>query len=625
MCYTGGVKNNFFDVVVIGAGHAGCEAAWAAAKLGRRVALVTINLDSVAFLACNPIIGGTGKGHLVCEIDALGGIMGIIADKTAIQIRMLNVGKGAAVFSLRAQADKVGYHNEMKRTLENIENITLIQAEVEKILTDNEQKKVIGVKLTTDEIINCASIVVATGVYLNSRILIGDWARESGPSGFAASTHLTKSLRDLGLEIRRFKTGTPPRVNGRTIDFSKTTAQHGDDGIQSFSFITLKPIKNVADCHLTYTNPTTHKIIRDNIHLSPMYSGKIEGIGARYCPSIEDKIVRFGDRERHQIFLEPESLSTNEIYLQGMSSSLPVDVQRQFVQSIDGLEHAHIMRNAYAIEYNCINSLQLRPTLEYKNINGLFLAGQVNGTSGYEEAAAQGLVAGVNAAISDTGKVFTLSRTNSYIGVLIDDLVTVGTNEPYRMFTSRAEHRLSLRQDNADLRLTPLGRDIGLVDDYRWKIYTKRLRQINKVRAQLGDTIHYSKLKPVFEKYGESAPAGSMTVEQCIKRARITLGILQKELGFFGKVPLSILDHVTIEIKYAGYLARENIAIADAKRREATALPINFDYKTIKGLRFEAQIKLNQIQPTNIAQASRISGVTPADINVLLVYLRKQT
>ncbi|KAI4453158.1 glucose inhibited division protein a [Holotrichia oblita] len=579
-----------FDVVIIGAGHAGCEEDGQPPVLGCKVLLATMNLDSIAYLACNPSIGGTAKGHLVCEIDALGSIMGIIADKTALQIRMLNVGKGAAVFSLRAQADKIKYHNTMKQTLENIENITIKQAEVAEILTGGYY--VTGVKFTS-----------------MNRILIGNFTADSGPSGFANSSHLTKSLINLGLEIRRFKTGTPPRVNSRTIDFSKTDEQLGDDNIQTFSFITRNPIKNIVKCHLTYTNPETHKIIRDNIHLSAMYSGKIEGVGARYCPSIEDKIVRFAGRDRHQVFLEPESLNTNETYLQGISTSLPAGVQEQFVHSIAGLENAQIMRDAYAIEYNCINSLQLFPTLEYKSIKGI-------------NAARRGVCAPSNT-ISDENRhenisihsknaeyqPFVLSRTESYVGVLIDDLVTVGTNEPYRMFTSRAEHRLYLRQDNADLRLTPVGREIGLVDDYRWRIFNKKLKQIEKVRERSQDKVIWNNEK--------------MTIEQVLKRSNLNLKTLNEELKIFNKIPTAVADLITNEVKYAGYLTRENAKIAEAKRHEATLLPHDFNYSQITSLRKEAQIKLNQIKPQNIAQATRISGVTPADINVILVYFKK--
>ena len=567
---------NDYDVVVIGAGHAGCEAAWAAARLGCRVLLTTISTDAVAYLACNPSIGGTAKGHIVCEIDALGGLMGVVADKTAIQIRMLNVGKGAAVQSLRAQVDKHAYHRTMLETLQNTPNITIKQCEVAEILTQNAgTPRVTGVKFAGGEAVSCGAVVVATGVYLDSCILVGNTSEPSGPRGFAPATHLTKSLIELGFAIRRFKTGTPPRVNSASIDFSKTSVQHGDENIRSFSFMTKKPIKNIAPCHLTYTSQATHEIIRANLHRSAMYSGLIKGVGARYCPSIEDKLVRFPQATRHQIFLEPESLETSETYLQGMSTSLPRDVQHAFVRTVPGLENAEILRDAYAIEYNCINSLQLSPTLEYKGCAGLFCAGQINGTSGYEEAAAQGLVAGVNAA-GGNAPLFTLSRTNSYIGVLIDDLVTVGTEEPYRMFTSRAEHRMSLRQDNADQRLTPIGRAIGTTDDKRWRAFNKKMKLLEKARA------------------GE------------------TEGI-----------PQEVLNVVATEKKYAGYLAREERLIAEARRQEATALPHDIDYAKVTSLRYEASQKLGLVRPLNIAQASRISGVTPADISVLLVYLRK--
>lgn len=610
-----------YDVVVIGAGHAGCEAAWAAAGLGCKVLLVTMNLDAVAFLACNPSIGGTAKGHLVCEVDALGGIMGRIADATALQIRMLNVGKGAAVYSLRAQADKVKYHTTMKHTLECVENIIIKQAEAVAVNTQNDSIEVV---FATGEKAAAKSIVVATGVYLNSRIHIGEYSAETGPSGFAASNRLTQSLVALGLEIRRFKTGTPPRVNSSTVDFDKTVPQPGDDGIQTFSALTKRPIKNVVKCHLTYTNKHTHDIIRKNLHRAPMYSGKIESTGARYCPSIEDKVVRFSDRDRHQVFLEPESLSTNEIYLQGISTSLPVDVQAEVVHSIAGLERAAIMRSAYAIEYNCINSLHLFPTLEYKNVSGLFFAGQVNGTSGYEEAAAQGLVAGINAAKHARNEAqVTFPRTNSYIGVLIDDLVTVGTNEPYRMFTSRAEHRLSLRQDNADMRLTAIGREIGLVNDERWRVFNKKLNYIKKVQKRLETAVPYKKVTEIFAKYDEPTPAG-MTVEQMLKRSNITLRILSQELPDFKGIPPSILDYVTTEVKYAGYLEREQRRIREAKRSEETLLPHDIEYTKIKGLRNEAAQKLSRVKPQSIAQAGRISGVTPADINVLLIWMKRQ-
>jgi len=572
-----------YDVIIIGAGHAGCEAAWAASRLGKSVLLATMDLRSVAYLACNPSIGGTAKAHLVCEIDALGGIMGIVADKTAIQMRMLNSSKGAAVYSLRAQTDKHEYHRLMSKTIGDIENITIREGEIKKVVVENNKIK--GV--FADAFISCDTVIVACGVYLNSQILIGDKTFDKGPSDFESCTELTKSLLSLGIKMRRFKTGTPPRVNSGTIDYVKTIPQPGDDNIQTFSFLSSRPVQNKVLCHLTYTNQNTHEIIRSNIKKSAMYKDRSDldprGVGARYCPSIEDKIVRFPDRDRHQLFLEPESLETDEVYVQGLSTSLPIDVQHKMVHSIEGLENAEIMRDAYAIEYNCIDSLQLKNTLEHNDISGLFFAGQVNGTSGYEEAAAQGLVAGVNA----SSVPLVLSRTNSYIGVLIDDLVTVGTDEPYRMFTSRAEHRLFLRQDNADARLTPLGREIGLVDDKRWKTFSDKKKKLEGLRQGLSDKM----------------------------KLKIKQGEIEKLEG-------DINNTVYTEIKYAGYLEREQKKIAEAKRCESKRLP-NIDFSTIRGLRIEAQQKLNQIKPDNIASAQKISGITPADINVLLIWLRK--
>ena len=569
-----------FDVIVIGAGHAGVEAAAAAARVGARVLLTTIDLNSVSFMACNPSIGGVGKSHLVYEIDALDGLMGRIADKTCIQMRTLNASNGPAVRALRAQIDKHDYHATMLGEIESYPNVTLKECEVVDIITDNNKIK--SIKLSNNEIINCKCVVVATGVYLNSRILIGHTSTDRGPAGFARAEHLTNSLVNLGITIQRFKTGTPPRVTAQSIDYAATTPQPPDaDG--HFSVLTTAPTRNLVSCHLTYTNAVTHQIIRDNLQKSAMYSGLIKGVGARYCPSIEDKIVRFASAERHQIFLEPESLSTDEVYLQGISTSLPADVQKQFVQSIAGLEHANIVRNAYAIEYDCIDSRQLNNTLECKFIVGLFFAGQVNGTSGYEEAAAQGLLAGANAGLSAVGLEapprpprLVLSRTNSYIGVLVDDLVTVGTKEPYRMFTSRCEYRLHLRQDNADQRLTPIGRELGLVGDERWTAYNEKLAQIERARA--GD---------------DTAPA-------------------------------AIREIVDIERKYAGYLGRETARIAEVRRHEDTAFPADINYDEIKGLRRESQIKLAAQRPQNLAQAMRISGVTPADINILLVWLRRK-
>jgi len=567
-----------FDTIVIGAGHAGVEAAHACAKLGNRVLVLTMNLDSISFIACNPSIGGTSKAHLVMEVDALGGVMGQLADQTAIQIRLLNRGKGAAVQSLRAQVDKHNYHRSAKHLLETTPNITLRQGKVVNLL--HEDKKVTGVQLENGEVIHANSVIIATGVYLNSQILIGDQITNTGPAGFARSGELSKCLASLGLRLRRFKTGTPPRINGLTIDYTKTEIQHGEDNVQSFSFLTRKKIKNLVTCHLTWTNKTTHEIIRKNLDRSPMYQDTKRGIGARYCPSIEDKVVRFSDKDRHQVFLEPEALCTTEIYCQGLSTSLPPDVQRAYIQSISGLENAQIMRDGYAIEYDCIDPIQLYPTLESKLCKNLFFAGQINGTSGYEEAAAQGLVAGANAA----GKSLVLSRTNSYIGVLIDDLVTKGTEEPYRMMTGRAEHRLFLRQDNADARLTPIGHQIGLVCGKRWRTFKTKQNALEKIRSGL-----------------------THNQIQKIKQGHVLDGVPEQ---------------IHIEIRYSGYLKKEFERINEVKQAENQALPTNIDYKQIRGLRIEAQIKLNQIRPTSIGQAMRISGVNPADINVLLIYLK---
>lgn len=612
---------NEFDAVVVGAGHAGCEAALALARLGKKVLLTCLNLDSIAFLACNPSIGGTAKGHLVCEIDALGGEMGINADETAIQIRMLNEGKGPAVHSLRAQVDKINYHTRMKKILEENPNIYLKQAEIVEIIEKNG--KICAVKTALGEIFSCKVVVVSTGVYLKSRIIIGEFTQNVGPNGFASANHLTQSLMNMGITIRRFKTGTPARINGRTIDFSSLEKQAGEDNI-GFSPLSKNKTKNVAFCYETFTNEKTHEIIRNNLSRAPMFSGTIVGVGPRYCPSIEDKIVRFPNRERHQIFLEPEALSTNEIYIQGVSTSLPADVQNELYASIKGLENAEIMRNAYAIEYDCIDSLELKPSLESKKIDGLFFAGQVNGTSGYEEAAAQGLIAGINAARKiDLKEPLILKRNEAYIGVLIDDLVTKGTNEPYRMMTSRAEFRLVLRQDNADQRLTPIGREIGLVSDERWKKYQEKQEKLQKMREKLNKLIKIDeKLNNFLKNNNESISVNSLKAVEILKRNNIDIYKLNNEFNLFDESESALLETLNVEVKYEGYIKQQNDEIEKLKQQEKTALPENFDYSAIKGLRIEAVQKLNKIQPQTLGQASRISGVSPADITVLSIYLK---
>lgn len=586
------MSNAVFDIVVIGAGHAGCEAAVAAAKLGKKVLITTLDERSIGMLPCNPSIGGTAKGHLVCEIDALGGIMGILADQSALQIRMLNAGKGPAVRSLRAQIDKARYHDAMVNLLKSTPNLTLQIGEVTVLRWRDHQ--ITGVEMN-GQVITCQAVIVATGTYLVSKTFVGSVVKAEGPAGLPNATGLAQSFAAMGIPLRRFKTGTPARVDKATIDYEQTEIQNGDDNIRAFSFLATQPIKNVCPCYLTYTNERTHQIIRDNIKKSAMYSGLIVGVGPRYCPSIEDKITRFADRTRHQLFLEPETQNGREIYLQGMSSSLPADVQSQFIHTIKGLEHVDIIRPGYAIEYSCINPLELLPTLRHKQYTGLYCAGQINGTSGYEEAAGQGLLAGINAARAlDNQPEITLSRTNSYIGVLIDDLTTLGTNEPYRMFTARAEYRLSLRQDNADARLTPIGREIGLVDDHRYQVFLAKQAQLDAIRQMVTPRIRSEVMKQ------------EHTLHE-----------------FISDQPRDLLDQVTTEIKYAGYIDREQSAIAEIKRQEATVLPPDLDYLTVTGLRREAQIKLNQVKPINVGQASRISGVTPADVTVLLIHLRK--
>ncbi len=608
-----------YDAIVIGSGHAGSEACLALSRLGKKTLLTTLNLDSIAFLACNPSIGGTAKGQLAGEIDALGGEMGINADKSLLQLRMLNSSKGPAVQSLRAQVDKVSYHTEMKRTIEKQENLDILQCEVSEILVENN--KVVGVKTSMNEIFACSAVVVATGVYLNARIIIGDFTKKTGPNGFEPSTMLTKSLMDLGIEIRRFKTGTPARVDAKTIDYSKFEIQPGEELSGGFSHITKKP-KNSHVCYLGYTSTEMHNCIRENISRAPLYSGTIKGIGPRYCPSIEDKIMRFADKERHQLFLEPESASTDEIYVQGISSSMPADIQRKMYRLIPGFEQVKIMRFAYAIEYDCINATELKNNLESKKINGLFFAGQINGTSGYEEAAAQGLMAGINAERYIDGlDSFVLGRDQAYIGVLIDDLVTKDIIEPYRMMTSRAEYRLTLRQDNCDIRLTELGRDIGLVDNKRYRVYKKKMQTIQDVYKDLETMCNPKKLEKLFADKNESLPKCGLKLKDVIKRNNINIFDIKEYFNLFENVSNEILKYVNTEIKYEGYIKQEEEFIQKSKKTDNITLP-NIDYETISGLRIEARQKLNKFKPSTIGSAKRIDGVSPSDINVLLVYLK---
>ena len=616
-----------YDIVVVGAGHAGCEAALACARLGLNTLVITISMDSIALMPCNPNIGGTSKGHLVKEIDALGGEMGINIDKTYIQSKMLNISKGPAVHSLRAQADKQDYSRSMRHILENTPGLTLKQGEVVDILTENG--KVAGIKTFSDAIYPCKAVVLCTGTYLNARCIYGDVSNYTGPNGLQAATHLTDSLKSLGIQMYRFKTGTPARIDRRSIDFSKMEEQPGDEEVVPFSFTnTTEDIKKEQiSCWLTYTNEGTHEIIRNNIHRSPLYSGNIQGTGPRYCPSIEDKVVKFADKERHQVFIEPEGNYTNEMYVGGMSSSLPEDVQYQMYRSVAGLENAKIVRNAYAIEYDCINPMQLEPSLEFKVVEGLFSGGQFNGSSGYEEAAAQGLIAGINASMKLMGREpLILDRSQAYIGVLIDDLVTKETHEPYRMMTSRAEYRLLLRQDNADIRLTKIGYNIGLISEERYQSLLKKENEIQEEIDRVNSSlIGASKdVQELMERNNSNQLKTGTTIGELIRRPELTYEVLESIDKDRRPLPKDVIEQVNINIKYDGYIQRQMRQVEQFKKLEGKAIPKDLDYNKVSSLRKEAKQKLIDIKPISVGQASRISGVSPADISVLLVYLEQQ-
>lgn len=615
-----------YDAVVIGAGHAGCEAALATARLGLKTLIFTVSVDSIAMMPCNPNVGGSSKGHLVREIDALGGEMGKNIDRTFIQTKMLNMSKGPAVHSLRAQADKKNYSNSMRRVLENTDNLTIKQGEVAQVLV--EDGKVAGVKTTSDAIYPCNVVIMCTGTYLKARCIYGDVSQYTGPNGLSAANSLSQSLLDLGIELRRFKTGTPARVDKRTIDFSKMEEQKGDEKIVPFSFTNTPEEleREQVSCWLTYTNEETHEIIRENIDRSPIYSGNIKGTGPRYCPSIEDKVVRFAEKKRHQVFLEPEGLYTNEMYIGGMSSSLPEDVQYRMYHTVPGLEHAAIVRNAYAIEYDCINPLQLKASLEFKNISGFFSAGQANGSSGYEEAAAQGIIAGINAARKFLGKEpVVLDRSQAYIGVLIDDLVTKGTNEPYRMMTSRAEYRLLLRQDNADMRLTGIGHEIGLIDDERYEKLLEKEKLIEEEVERMKKTTvgARAEVQELLAKYESTPLQSGTTLAELLKRPELSYEIIKDIDKDRKELPEDVKEQVNIELKYEGYIKRQLRQVEQYKKLENKKIPEDIDYDDVYSLRKEAVQKLKELRPASVGQASRISGVSPADISVLLIYLGK--
>lgn len=619
------VLNEEYDVVVVGAGHAGCEAALASARLGLNTIIFTVSMDSVAMMPCNPNVGGSSKGHLVREIDALGGEMGKNIDKTYIQSKMLNSSKGPAVHSLRAQADKASYSRSMKHTLENTDNLTLRQAEVSEIIVENNEVR--GVRTYSGAEYRTKAVVLCTGTYLKARCIYGDVVYHTGPNGLMAANYLSDSMKNAGIEIRRFKTGTPARLDKRTIDFSQMEEQKGDEKIVPFSFTNTEEDirRDQISCWLCYTNEKTHEIIRDNIDRSPLFSGVIEGTGPRYCPSIEDKVTKFPDKTRHQIFIEPEGEYTNEMYMGGMSSSLPEDVQYDMIHSMKGLENAKIIRNAYAIEYDCINAINLKPSLEFKAISGLFGAGQINGSSGYEEAAAQGIMAGINAARKIQGKSpVVLDRSQAYIGVLIDDLVTKETAEPYRMMTSRAEYRLLLRQDNADLRLTEIGHDIGLIDDARYEKFLKKKKLIEREIDRLQNTMvgANSTIQSFLEELGSTGLKTAASLAELIRRPELSYELIEPIDEGRGKLPSDVIEQINITIKYQGYIDRQNQQVQQFKKLEKRRIPEDIDYNDISNLRIEARQKLSKIKPENIGQASRISGVSPADVSVLLVYLK---